>query len=567
VLYFAGDSLITIFEDKHEGSMAPKDLDSTSVAVHCANRIHHFCSRTSHLAAHAAIEYGEINFSIIGGYLNQWAYVATGKCVDSIGQCLEEAEPNQTVLSEAAFFQITDPQIELEKLQSGRYITVCSAPHSRSKSIFRTFSFHNPLGSPGSTLPYPSPQRNCSITDEIQNSLTLFPFKTMKGKAPHLTSAQTSFPLTESQSITLASHIVCFIPRPVLEGISLNLLNQLSEMRTVTTLFLKVDNSAFKNQEDATSLHQFFYCMQECLADSGGYLRQFLFDDKGCVLIALWGVPTATFANNCSRALRCAVVMSRQAKQCGCTLSVGISTGSVYCGTVGLSSVRQDYVAIGKSVNLAARLMCRANGRILLDDKTFGCLPLEIATHYISALPQLDLKGFTESFNIFWYSSNNLPPFVIRDTPADSSLVIEKYISQQFATIHSYLSSSREIVCSRESVSDRLLHSYCAGDQNTNSGDTQIAPKSFLPDLTPSKNNFFFGKRPYFFTIYGSPGILSSLRLLSYLLQEWGRLPLQLISAGNINAWDIMSPLSAPRQLMKQLNSMFSRRFLLDSSR
>jgi class 3 adenylate cyclase len=508
VLYFAGDSLISIFENKLEEVVEKRDLDSTSIAVHCANRIHLFCSKTSHLSAHVAIEYGEINFSVIGGYLNQWVYVATGKCIDSIGNCLEEAESNQTVLSEAAYFQLTDPQIEVEKLQSGRYAIISSSIDSRSKSFFRTFSFHHPLpslGSSVSTSPFPSPQRNSSITDEIQNSISLF--KNIKYKVPHPTfSAQPSFPLTESQSIALASHIVCFIPRPVLEGISLNLLNQLSEMRTVTTLFLKVDHSVFKDQHELGSLHQFFFSMQECLADSGGYLRQFLFDDKGCVLIALWGVPTATFANNCSRALRCAVMMSRQAKQFGCLLSIGISTGSVYCGTVGLSGVRQDYVAIGKSVNLAARLMCRANGRILLDDQTFGCLPLEIATLYISALPQFDIKGFTEPCNIFWYSSNNLPPFVIRDTPADSSLVVEKYISKQFATCYSYLSSLREVVCSRESVSDPLLNSHCGGDQNTNSGEAHAAPKSLLSDITQVRNNFFFGKRPYFFMIYGSPG-------------------------------------------------------------
>jgi hypothetical protein len=30
------------------------------------------------------------------------------------------------------------------------------------------------------------------------------------------------------------------------------------------------------------------------LAESGGFIRQFLVDDKGCVLIACWGVPTAS---------------------------------------------------------------------------------------------------------------------------------------------------------------------------------------------------------------------------------------------------------------------------------
>jgi hypothetical protein len=34
-----------------------------------------------------------------------------------------------------------------------------------------------------------------------------------------------------------------------------------------------------------------------------GFLRQFLVDDKGCVLIACWGVPSASYPDNSERAL------------------------------------------------------------------------------------------------------------------------------------------------------------------------------------------------------------------------------------------------------------------------
>jgi hypothetical protein len=30
----------------------------------------------------------------------------------------------------------------------------------------------------------------------------------------------------------------------------------------------------------------------------GAFIRQFLVDDKGCVLIALWGVPSASYVDN-----------------------------------------------------------------------------------------------------------------------------------------------------------------------------------------------------------------------------------------------------------------------------
>jgi class 3 adenylate cyclase len=511
-------------DDQPQPLFTDIEISTTTLAVHCAHRIHHFCSKTNHLSAHVAIEYGEINFSIIGGYRNQWVYLLTGKCIDSIGSCLDEANANQTVISEAAYFHLSDQITDVEKLSSGRYLIPPPNPTSRSKSIFHTFSFPLPLPSISISSPTQSSAQgkmtngSSTLADEIQCSLNIF--KNLIGKKqlplplsaepPTMGSGPTS-PIVESQSVSLASHIVSFLPRTVLEGISLGLLDQLSELRTVTTLFLKVENSNFTDHVEPTLLHQFFYTMQECLADGGGYLRQFLFDDKGCVLIALWGVPTATYANNCSRALRCAVVMSHQAKQLGYLLSIGISTGSVYCGTIGLSNIRQDYVAIGKSVNLSARLMSQAHGKILLDEKTFEYLPLEISTLYVSTLSSsLTLKGFTEPLNIFWYSSNNLPPFVIRDTPADSSLVFEKYILKHLQTVYSYLSLSlRPVVCSRESMSgDRVLYSYLeGGDEGTVTGGEILHQRSFETEFIPSKmTNLLFGKRPYFFAIYGSPG-------------------------------------------------------------
>lgn len=102
-------------------------------------------------------------------------------------------------------------------------------------------------------------------------------------------------------------------------------------------------------------------------------MRQFLIDDKGCVLIALWGVPTASYPCNSTRAIKCGVLMREAAKKVGQDVSIGITTGSVYCGTVG-SPLRREYVAIGRTVNLAARLMGKAKGRVLVDPTTYSKL-------------------------------------------------------------------------------------------------------------------------------------------------------------------------------------------------
>jgi hypothetical protein len=56
-------------------------------------------------------------------------------------------------------------------------------------------------------------------------------------------------------------------------------------------------------------------------------MRQFLVDDKGCVLIAMWGVPAAAFPDNSLRALWTAVTLSQQLRQLDMKCSCGITTG------------------------------------------------------------------------------------------------------------------------------------------------------------------------------------------------------------------------------------------------
>ena len=109
--------------------------------------------------------------------------------------------------------------------------------------------------------------------------------------------------------------------------------------------------------------------------------------------MAMWGVPSFTYANNCSRGLTCAVQMSLRVRTVNHTCSIGLTTGVVYCGVVG-SYNRQDYVGIGDTVNLAARLMSKGEGKchtIIYDVNTIFCdvntiiCDVNTITHYVTA--------------------------------------------------------------------------------------------------------------------------------------------------------------------------------------
>ena len=65
--------------------------------------------------------------------------------------------------------------------------------------------------------------------------------------------------------------------------------------------------------------------------------------------------------------------------------------GIVYCGTVG-NETRREYAVMGDVVNLSARLMSKARGEILLDEKTYSRLP-EIIHKKLKKQPLMVVKG------------------------------------------------------------------------------------------------------------------------------------------------------------------------------
>jgi hypothetical protein len=154
---------------------------------------------------------------------------------------------------------------------------------------------------------------------------------------------------------------------------------------------------------DLMSLQACFFSAQEILRSTGAYLRQFLVDDKGCVLIACWGMPHLTYLDNAHRALSAAAQIRRKLVKQEMTCSFGITTGDVYCGTVG-SALRMEYAAIGSVVNMSARLMCKANGGILVDDATHARLPASV-TGTLQSLPPMKVKGRDEPLQVFVYVS------------------------------------------------------------------------------------------------------------------------------------------------------------------
>jgi len=136
--------------------------------------------------------------------------------------------------------------------------------------------------------------------------------------------------------------------------------------RRCSIVFVRLPTS-----EDLAVAQEISACVETVLRDCNGMLRQYLTDDKGTVAIGVWGCPPLAHKDNAHRAIRFAVnVIDRLRALNHTSVSCGVTTGMCFCGIVG-HSLRCDYVVVGDSVNMAARLMAKASdGDVFCDEAT-----------------------------------------------------------------------------------------------------------------------------------------------------------------------------------------------------
>ena len=148
-----------------------------------------------------------------------------------------------------------------------------------------------------------------------------------------------------------------------------------NEQRRVVVLFLSLPSLAKEAVKmdgvNEANLNDVYSALKSVLAKFEGLMRDFLFEDKGCTLIACWGITQITEVD----ALR-AVLFALEAKAAcgslGSPCKIGISMGQCFTGVCGHPS-RSDFVVMGAETNMAARLMGKAPiGSALVSERVYN---------------------------------------------------------------------------------------------------------------------------------------------------------------------------------------------------
>ncbi len=195
----------------------------------------------------------------------------------------------------------------------------------------------------------------------------------------------------------------CFVSRAVENALRTGKHDWLSELRPMSVLFIGASGIDYSSETGSAALHQLVRTVQAAIYRYEGSLVQVTVDDKGTIIIALFGAPPLAHEDDARRAVQSALDLqvhyrARAGEADVPALTLGVASGRVFVGLVG-GEIRRTYTAMGDTVNLAARLMGKAAvGDLLCDATTYRQAREQLR---FAALPPVQLKGKSSPLPIY----------------------------------------------------------------------------------------------------------------------------------------------------------------------
>ena len=168
-----------------------------------------------------------------------------------------------------------------------------------------------------------------------------------------------------------------FVPAAITIYLDIEKENWSKELRLLTIMFLNltIDLSQTRTPEGLDRIQKVVHTVQRCIYKTRGSLNKFLMDDKGSVMLIVWGIPPMSAPDDHTRAVMSALEIVKELRKFDCGARMGITTGCCFSGVCGNVGGRREYSLLGEIVNLSARYMqtaitiCHDNAKKFPDNK------------------------------------------------------------------------------------------------------------------------------------------------------------------------------------------------------
>lgn len=168
-----------------------------------------------------------------------------------------------------------------------------------------------------------------------------------------------------------------------------------AELRNAAVIFVHLSTETGA-EIPLADYQQFFIHVQRWVYEFGGVINKIDFNEKGYLILILFGVPEV-HTDDIERAFLCALRIV-QIPASGLKCRIGITYSNLFCGIIGSPS-RYEYGIVGNAVNTAARLMSYAKpGQIALSKEIIPAIASRFATTYMESTM---VKGIKEPIEIY----------------------------------------------------------------------------------------------------------------------------------------------------------------------
>ena len=100
VINFAGDALLVVFKPMRANNVGAFQR-SCQDAVCCAWSLKDITTPT--MTLHVGISCGPISFELLGGFDNTWSFLISGRCLQELSQCLEDAPSQHVAITNSVY--------------------------------------------------------------------------------------------------------------------------------------------------------------------------------------------------------------------------------------------------------------------------------------------------------------------------------------------------------------------------------------------------------------------------------------------------------------------------------
>ena len=152
-----------------------------------------------------------------------------------------------------------------------------------------------------------------------------------------------------------------FLPAGVKSYLNIDKETWCKEIRLITSMFLniKIDLSQLKDESAFQKVQSVANTVQRCIYRTRGALNKFLMDDKGSVMLMVWGIPPYSSRDDPLSCVCSCMTILAELKKLGLKCGMGVATGTCFTGVCGTVGGRREYSLLGEIVNLSSRYMSK----------------------------------------------------------------------------------------------------------------------------------------------------------------------------------------------------------------